>query len=260
MVPLETPAEVEFKEEFELFRREVEEATQHFYGYLSINSVSQGRRPVLKLLNEAATLWNTANAAFQVSAVITLHRVFDTTSKHNVYTLLRLMEQQRETIFSREALANRKLRHMRGEHPSWLDEYVAEAYVPTAKDFRALRKQVAANARIYAANYKAIRDKIFAHREVAKPEETQALYSKTNIRELQKIFAFLNQMYKAILELLENGRRPVLRPTRYSVASIRKNREPGWYQRGVQQIIVHEVDDFFDAATRDRRHGKRPPR
>jgi hypothetical protein len=248
----------EFREELELFRREVEGATQFFYGFLALENAAHKRKAVLQILNEAPTFWNTAKAAMQVAGFIGLHRVFDTTSRHNVYRLLKLMEDHPD-IFSREALGERKMEG-RADCPDWLASYLEKAYVPSIHDFRLLRKLVREHARTYKAKYKDIRDKFYAHREVTTKTEIDALFGRTNIREMQKIFAFLNQVYKALWESLENGHRLVLRPVKYSVSSIRKNRGPGWYQRGVQEIVVHEVDDFFDAATRGFRRGRREPR
>jgi hypothetical protein len=237
----------EFEAELELFRKEVQGATQFFYGYLAVNSAAAGRRAVLNLMNEAPLFWNTTVSALQLAGFVALHRVFDDHSPHSVHTLLRIA-QRNPSIFSKQALGERKRRGSTSE-PEWLADYLAKSYVPAATDFRKLRKLVLAKRRIYDANYSAIRHKYFAHREVADNRaDVAALFSRTNVRELQRIYGFLNQLHDALWQLTFNGRPPTLRPVRHSVANIRKRRRPGWRQRGVHEAIIHEVDDFFHAA------------
>jgi len=86
----------------------------------------------------------------------------------------------------------------------------------------------------------------FAHKELSKLEDVQRLYAKTNIREMQKLFIFLNRLSQALWQLFNNGRKPTLKPMKYSVASMRKAEIPKWQSRHVQQEMVDETESFFE--------------
>jgi hypothetical protein len=130
-----------------------------------------------------------------------------------------------------------------------LNGFIAKAYEPKAQDFRKLRARVQAWSRIYEQKYRDIRHSVYAHRLVTTQAEVDMLFAKTNIREVQRMLVFLVQLYNALWELFVNGNRPVLRAARYSVLRMRRAPRPEWQSRGVQEIIVGEVDVFFNAAT-----------
>jgi hypothetical protein len=131
---------------------------------------------------------------------------------------------------------------------------------PTSKDFRALRKKVNDHRKIYEANYRDIRHKIYAHKEVSDAEEVQKLFSKTNIQELQRVFVFVNALYEALWQLLYNGRKPTLRPMRYSVKRMVWDRKLEWQRESVQERIVGEVDVLLKALTDNAQQGAEPGR
>ena len=116
------------------------------------------------------------------------------------------------------------------------------------------------NKSIYITNYRDIRHKIYAHKEVSDAEDTQKLFSKTNIRELQRVFVFVNALYEALWQLLYNGRKPVLRPMRYSVRSMVSDRKPEWQSQTVQERLVGEVSDFLKALTKSAQQDAQPGR
>jgi hypothetical protein len=99
--------------------------------------------------------------------------------------------------------------------------------------------------RVYEAKYKDLRNKWFAHKEVSARADIDALFSRTNIRELQKMLAFLGSLYEALWQLFFNGRKPVLRPRRYSVKHMRHNPSPPWQTSAVQERITHEAEQFL---------------
>src|SRR5215470_15831188 len=98
-----TTEEQQFENELEVFRKDVESAAQFFYGYLAIHEVAEHEKRVFDYLNTHAFLWNTIAGSLQVSALITLHRILNHRSKHNVDSLLRVAEANK-IVFSRQAL------------------------------------------------------------------------------------------------------------------------------------------------------------
>ena len=244
--------EDKFTHELEVYRTEVQGAIQFFYSFLAINASLTDNKKALDIVNKSPLFWNTTIGALQTSFFIALGRVFDQQSNHNVDRLLKVAQENSE-IFSAEALKNRK-RAGSSNADEWIDEYMQIVYVPTALDFRRLRSYIKKYRKIYEKGYRDIRRKVYAHKELSVAEDVQALYAKTNIGEMQKLLIFLNRLYQALWELYHNGRKPVLRPMKYSVASMRKAKTPEWQSRHVQERIVHETEKFFELVTATANH------
>jgi hypothetical protein len=238
--------EAEFEAELENFRREVEGGAQFLYAFLAIHAVAGDRPEVHALLNRAPLFWNTNLAALQSGIFITLGRIFDQRSPHNIDTVLRLAERNRG-IFSKSALGSRK-QGTSAHRPAWLDQYLVDAHEATRDDFRRLRGHVKKRRLLYERNYRDLRHKVFAHRELADPAAVTALFSKTNIRELERLFTFLSSLHEALWQLLFNGRKPVLRPLRYSVKRMRDLPSPSQHGNGVHERIVQETERFLSSA------------
>jgi hypothetical protein len=236
----------QFECELEIFRTEAEAAAQFFYAYLAVHAVAADHRPVYRLLNTAPLFWNTNLGALQTSAFIVLGRVFDQGTNHNVDRVLKIAHKN-PNIFSKAALGVRK-QGGNGNPPDWLEEYLRDAYVPTPADFRRLRAHVRKYRKIYVERYRDLRHKIFAHKVVSDRAATDALFGRTNIRELQRLLAFLGSLYEALWQLFYNGRKPVLRPRRYSVRQMRDRPSPPETVKVVQETITHEAEQFLCAA------------
>jgi len=235
-----------FGRELEVFRTEGESGTQFLYAYLAVHAVAYDNESVHSLLNTAPLFWNTCLGALQTAAFIALGRVFDQQSRHNVDAVLRLA-QDNPQIFSKESLAQRKY-DGKGERPDWLDDYLKNAYEPTAADFRRLRAHVNRRRKIYEAKYRDVRHKYFAHKAVSDPAETAVLFSKGSNQELQQLFVFLGSLYHALWELFYNGHKPILRPLRYSVRRMRKVPSASYRRGTVQEQILREAEQFLRAA------------
>ena len=236
--------EAEFKRELEDFAREADTATRFLYAYLAIKAVMADRKSVSNLLNSASLFWGTILDALQLSAFIALGRIFDQDrSSHNLGNLL-AVAQPHSDVFSKEALAQRK-QHASPHNLEWLPAYLQRAHKPTASDFRRLRAHVRKWRRVYENNYRPIRNQHFAHRGRG---DARALFAKTNIRELQLLLRFLRQLEDALWELLHNGRRPTLKPQRYSVRSMRNRPSQQGRGQGVQEEILAEAQRFLTTA------------
>lgn len=209
--------EERFEYELEVFRRESDEAVQHLYAYLTMHAVAGEQKSVRQLFNADPLFWLTTLRGLQTSVFIVLGRIFSQDSEHNLDALLRVAEEDRQ-IFSRESLAERK-----GEIPGLnVQEYVSDAYVPTQADFRAFRRDVKAWRRIYESNYRAVRNQIFAHAEVSKPQDVGGLFAKTNIMELELLVTDLVALHSRLQNLLQNGAEPTAKPGIVSVQELRK--------------------------------------
>lgn len=206
---------------------------------------------VYRCLNAAALFWNTNLGALQTAAFVTLGRIFDQTSTHNIDRLLRLAQDTPE-IFSKTALARRKQGGNKTP-PDWLDDYMQHVYVPKPSDFRRLRFYISKYRKVYERNYRDLRNHVFAHKAVSDPEAVAALFAKTKIRELEQLLGFLSRLHEALWNMLMNGRKPVLRPRRYSLKSMREKPWPHSRSAAVHERIIHEAERFLSDATHQRR-------
>ena len=163
-------------------------------------------------------MWTTIAASLQMSALISIHRIFNNRAPHNVDSLLRVAETH-SAIFSKQALRRRKQGNAQSE-PDWLDEYLQDVYEPTAQDFQRMHAHVTKYKLLYASNYAGLRNKIYAHTVASAPQDIEALVARTNIRAMQQMFVFPLKLYEALWQLYHNGRKPLLRPRRYSAAHI----------------------------------------
>jgi hypothetical protein len=205
--PMVNP-EHQFAKELELFRRESEAASQYLLAYLSTHDTARTRPAVLRALNENAMFWNTVASALQVATFMALGRVFDQESPHNLDRLVGLAHKH-PSIFSIPALARRK-QGTSAEPPPWLGEYLLEVYEPKAEDFRLLKRQVAAQRRVYESRYRAIRH-LMAHATVV-DGEAKEVWGKGNTEELKGLVGFLSSLYAALWGLFIDGRKPVVGP------------------------------------------------
>lgn len=240
-------AEALFEQDLEIFRTEAEAALQFFYAFLAVHAAAGDAKAIFRLLNTAPLFWNTNLGALQTATFVTLGRIFDQDSAHNVGRLLKLAEDN-PAIFSKAALGRRKTAASTNAHV-WLADYLKAAYVPKPADFRRLRGYVSKQRKIFIAKYRDLRHKVFAHKEIADAGQVSALFAKTNIREMQRMLLFLFSLHGALLQLFDNGKKPVLRPRRMSVNLMLKRR-PIKGGSSIHERMVQEAQAFLTTASK----------
>jgi HEPN superfamily AbiU2-like protein len=151
------------------------------------------------------------------------------------------------SIFSRASLGRRKQAGA-SEAPSWIGDCLDRAYVPVPADFRRLRAHVKRRRRIYEANYRDLRHKIYAHRVVADDSEVQPIVAKTNVRELERLLLFLLRFYESMWHLFMNGSKPTLGRLRYSVKATGRLSLPRTSASGVHRRMVREAEQVLARA------------
>jgi len=232
--------ETEFKEELQVFGTEVDEAMQCFYAEQAIHNVARGNTNVHHALNRNAAFWNLASRALQANAIIVLGRIFDRDPRaHTINRLLQLATQN-PGIFSKTALEKRKLPQA-GKHTA---EFMRTAYIPKEPDFQRLRKYADKQRTIYNRHFLDLRNKFVAHRERV---DLTAVFANADIRRLGRLLVFLDQLQDALWQLFVNGRKPVLRPARYSGKRILKSPLPKGLHRNqaAQEWITRETEKFL---------------
>lgn len=208
-----TEAEATFAAELEALRRNAEEASQFLFAHLAINRLAKERRRILRVLQRDSLFWMTVQSALFSSALLAVGRIFDQRSHHNLDLLLKMARGTPE-LFTREALAQRK--RAGGPEPPWLAEYLRGVHVPTADDFRDLRRQVKRLRAIYEAKYRDLRHGVVAHTLSVDPDVIKAQFAKTNRVEFQRLVISLCASHDSLWDLFMNGRKPSARRLRYS--------------------------------------------
>jgi len=228
----------QFLDELEIFRKDTEGATQFFCAYESIHDMAAKHERVLSLLSQTPLFSNTILAALQTAWIVTLGRVFDQDSAHNLDRLLRIAQKNPE-IFSKLALAQRRIsdRAEESEWPGWLNDFVQNAYEPAADDFRQLRKQVNGQRKIYELRYRGLRDKVYAHNATANSTESFALFVKVDTSELHRMFTFFGSLHEALWQLFFNGRKVLVSDSDDTLRDT------------VQESIARQAKQFLSAAS-----------
>jgi hypothetical protein len=216
------PATV-FKDELETFRKEEETAQQMFFAWLSLRATAASNADVLRTLNKTPLFWINAQHSLLVSAFITLGRIFDQDSKHNVDRLMSIVSQNL-SIFTIAALRARKVAD--GISVRDATKYVVGKYALTSDDVKTLRKQIDVRRRIYEDRYRDIRHKVFAHKSTNDAAVVGAMFAKTNIEEMKGVFGFLHALHHALWEQFHNGYKPSVTPYKFTIppdAAVREN-------------------------------------
>jgi hypothetical protein len=69
--------------------------------------------------------------------------------------------------------------------------------------------------------------------------------ARTPLREMQLLWKFLRQLYGALCELFHNGKKPVLRPLRYSSKNMRDRPSKSGRINDVAERITFEAESFL---------------
>jgi len=226
----------EFLVQLENFRHETTIAAQYFYAEMAVQYAAHKSPKLRSRLNETPSFWNVHMAATQAAAYFTVARIFDTKSRYNVDALLDAFESNLH-LFSRSALDARKSEGS-ATRPGWLDEYLLDAHYPTAQDVKRLRAHVKRHRAFYDRAVKPVRNEYLAHRVKQENSEVQALYGRGKVKEFSKTVAFLLSLHDALLQQHLNGRKPTLRPIRYSVKTMydHASERSGPHERIIGQI------------------------
>jgi hypothetical protein len=196
--------EDEYNRQFTAMQGEVTAATNAFYTYVEIHKFASETQQNYEKINRDANFWNILLYGLQTTWFIALGRIFDRSS--GAYSIKDFLAATvaHKGLFSKRALADRKRNAVRGE-PCWLDDYLKTAWEPSTPDLEGIAAAIKPAEAKYAERYKAIRDKVFAHRDPSKLAAT--LFENTLVSDIEDILFTLNEAMLAIFQLLENGSR-----------------------------------------------------
>lgn len=195
----------QFEKKLNLFRTEVTIAENCYYIHKSIHLMIGENRSLYAAVNSYAIFWQTVLNSCQVNLFITLSRIFDNDKK--AYSIRHLLQEcvRNRDLFSKDHLYRLKLKAL---SPQVAEEYVRNLpdELATDFDFQLLIKQVESCFDVFRKNYKVIRNKLFAHRDLSYLGREKVLFSKTMIGEIEAILDFLDRVAQALFDLYHNGR------------------------------------------------------
>jgi hypothetical protein len=232
----------EYVKALKTFETQVSEATQIWFAASAMDEVAKRNRATLQAINLTPLFWITVRGALQRFTLIAIGRIFDQSHKtpKNIDTILRLTYEGRESTLSKSALEARK-REGSANADEWIADYMARVHGPERADVRRLSKLVKKYRKIYVSQYEEIRNRHIAHTEIVDDAELAALYAKTNVRDLERLIVFLNKFHKALWELFHNGRRPRLRPMRFSAKSLVRKKLDNLRTHAVHEDTVFQT-------------------
>jgi DNA-binding CsgD family transcriptional regulator len=192
----------DFFRELTIFHEEQAIAQRYFFSYLTIRDKAVEDKELLAVIKSNPWFLTTVDHSLLLATFIALGRIFDQDSPHNIDRLMSAVSANiRE--FSLAALEARLL--SKGCSAEEVARYLKHAHELTANDVRKLRKKVADWRRVYKENYKDIRHNVFAHKQLSASDKINALFAKTKVDELKKLFHFLNSLYLALFASYING-------------------------------------------------------
>jgi len=200
--------ETEYWRDYEITQNEVYTAIASFYTYIEIHNFAAENNASYQKINQAAEFWNIQLYGLQTAFFATLGRLFDRRAdSHSIDKLLAATEAHPE-FFTKAALAGR--RTSGGQKPEWLDEFLLDVWEPSAADVASLSAALTPCTTKFKSVYGPIRHKVFAHRGLKTKTQTDALFSKTQIKEIDDLLYALHDLLEAIWQLYHNGMKPDL--------------------------------------------------
>ena len=195
--------ETEYWNHFKQISREIESALEVFHAAEEINRLAQENKEVRRLLEADARFWNIQVSSLQSSLFVILGRLFDSTK--GTLSVARFLDETIEHpgYFSKEALMARRMAGG-GPKPDWLNDRMAEAWVPNRASLNNLRDALKPHEE-KAKLYRDIRHKHYAHRPPHDEGVVWQLFQQTNRNEISDMLGFLCALKSAIWHLYHDG-------------------------------------------------------
>src|SRR5215469_10587105 len=158
--------EDEYKRRYKIVSDDILSATRAFYTYMEINKfATENQQQNYQKVNQDGHFWSGQMYSLQLGWFIILGRIFGP-SGYPLHKFLKQMTAHPE-LFSKEALAQRKREDARDPNPPWLANLLEEAWEPTTNELEDIARSINPATATWKKSYKPIRDKIFAHRDLA---------------------------------------------------------------------------------------------
>jgi len=220
--------EVQYWKYYEAVRGNLVKASYCYYTSQEIHSFAGESEDNFHLLNAHATFWNTTLHGLQIASFMALSRLFD--QGPDAHTMERFLGHTvaHPEFFAREAFERRRMKDAPGGlRPYWLDDFVANIWVPTGDDLRDIARMLRQYRRKWSSDYSDIRDRVFAHTIAIDQTGVAALFSRTLVSDIEEILQGLRNILDIVQQIWVNGRHPNQHnpSTRFIEDIVRETRE-----------------------------------
>jgi AbiU2 len=227
--------EVEFWNDYELAREEVDKAIETFYTYLSIHKIAADNKEIYSAMNKNPTFWNINLYSLQTTFFITIGRIFD--DGKDAFSIHKFIQSTlaHPEFFSKKFLAKRKSKG--NSEPDWLNDYLKDVFEPGVSDLKIIKNQLTPYRKKFDDAYRDIRKSVFAHTLIKEKDSVSELFEKTNISEIKQILYTLKDMLEALWQLYHNGRK------------LEFGKTPKDYEKRIEkttQAVLLEIIDKID--------------
>jgi len=199
--------ENEYWKHFKQIEEDIDGALAVFHAEEESHHLAREDERIRRCLDADALFWNMQVASLQSTLFMILGRLFDSTK--GTLSISRFLDEtvDHPGYFSKDALAARKTAG--GPKPDWLDDRIAEAWIPNRAVLAKLQKALQLHEE-RAEVYRQIRHRYYAHRPLKDAHLIWDLFQQTNKKELSEILGFLCDVKAAIWQLYYNGKKPDL--------------------------------------------------
>jgi len=192
--------EQEYRHYYTIIRDDVYKARCSFYTYSEIHAFAGASPGNYEKINRGAPFWEIIQYGLQESFVVSLGRLFDRDDDSHSITKLLSATADNPHIFSKAALSRRKMPD--GRMPDWLDAFMADPDVwePKAGELDFLKGVFAQYIHKIELVCR-IRNKVFAHRDIATHETRQRFDEFVGQAQLADIQSILDDAYDVLEQI-----------------------------------------------------------
>jgi hypothetical protein len=248
-----------FLNALQTFERQVGEATQYWFVGATVNESARRQPRLGRAFQSSALFWNTLRGGLQYHAIVAVGRVLGPSSSNpvNIDSLLRIVYEHRDEVFSKAAFkARRTTGDEERDNANNLPNLIAGYHEPKRRDFRRLSAFAKKYRRIYTEQFLPIRTKYLAHSDQLTVEQIVEMFSKTRIRDFERLLVFLNTLHDVLWHMYHNGLPPTFRQRRYSVRALVRERLDRLSRRTVQEDTVKQTRRFLEVFVRGSAAGR----
>lgn len=210
----------------EHFSNELYQATACYVIWKNLQNEPADDEKLLESLNITPLSWVFIRHSMMVSLIMALSRIFDTDGDSvSIDDLIKSCAEDIE-LFSKSKLRERKAASHNASE--WIDEYIDNAYEPSAEDFLRLKSEVKRFRDIYNEYYKPLRHKIFAHSDKHFQSRKDELWEATKHANMEDMLNFLEDLNLAVREAYQNGRKPELRGRKF---------DEEWFSKDIKLLL-----------------------
>jgi len=194
--------------EYELTRNDVHIAIESFYTNQEVNNCAAENPSIYDAINKESSFWIIQQYGLQIAFFLALGRIFDTDRRSHTIDKFLSTTVAHPEFFSKDALAARK--QGGGPKPDWLDHFLIGVCEPSAAELSVFQTALEPWKSRFETVYKPIRNKVFAHRALTHPGQGDALFSNTQIKEVDELLYSLWDIMESIWQLYHNGTKPTI--------------------------------------------------